>query len=230
MTISEATIAAYVDGELGEAEARVVEAAAAEDAAVAERLQKAAALRARLAGAYSPILDEPPPEALLQLVKTAGDAAGRPPRFSRPWTWGAIAASWLVAGLIGAVGMQMLKTGPYASGEAGLQAGRRLSSDLTSLPVGELSPGGTRIVFSFRRADAVCRAFTREGDSGVACREPGGWRIAILAPGAPQASGDYRQAASALPDPVLAFVDAEMVGERLSPEEEGAARARGWRL
>lgn len=225
MTISETTIAAYVDGELSQPERAAVEAAAKADPSVAARLQAAQALRERLAEAYAPILGEPAPEAVMQLLATSNDR--QPRRHLR--MWGAIAASWLVAGVIGAASVQALRPAPYVQGTNGLEAGRRLSRDLAGLASGEASASGVRVVFSFRKSDAYCRAFVRGADSGVACKEGEAWRLATLVQGAPQATTAYRQAASSLPEPVLAFVDAQMVGERLDAEQEGAARAAGWR-
>jgi hypothetical protein len=227
MTISETTIAAYVDGELSQAERRAVETAAAADPTLAAQLRAAERLRERLADAYRPVLEEPTPEAITRVLATA--SAREPRRRGDVRSWAAIAASWLVAGVIGAASVQALRPAAFVAGERGLEAGRGLAKDLASLPSGEVSPSGTRIVFSFRTADAYCRAFVRAQDSGVACREGRGWRLAALVQGAPRAETAYRQAASSLAAPVLAFVDAEMVGERLDASEEDAARTRGWR-
>jgi anti-sigma factor RsiW len=69
MKIPEATLIAYVDGEL-DADARAeVDAAAKTDAEVAAALARHQALRGRVAGAYADVVEEPVPEELEAFIR-----------------------------------------------------------------------------------------------------------------------------------------------------------------
>lgn len=62
--ISDETLMAYADGELGEPERSIVEAAARDDPAVAASIARHRALRADVYGAFAGVLDEPVPARL----------------------------------------------------------------------------------------------------------------------------------------------------------------------
>jgi hypothetical protein len=70
------------------------------------------------------------------------------------------------------------------------------------------------------------------GPAGLACREWGEWVVEVLArnPRARQGGAEtYRQAGTAFPPAIRVAVEARIDGEPLSPEEEAAVAARGWR-
>ena len=97
MTVSDELLIAYVDGELSDAARREVDHAAQEDAAVAAQLAAHKRLRAGLAEAYVPVLDEAVPEALLAAVMATDNhkvSSFTPRRRSLPaWShWPAMAA------------------------------------------------------------------------------------------------------------------------------------------
>jgi hypothetical protein len=85
---------------------------------------------------------------------------------------------------------------------------------------------------SFKAKDGrYCRTFQSARDelAGLACRHDGRWVAQTTAAWAPQASADYRTAASAVPPAVLAAVDSMSSGEVLDAPAERAARDRGWK-
>ena len=72
-------VMAYVDGEMPPAEAAVFEPRIAREPALADAVARERALRERLQSAYAPVLDEPMPAGLLDLLAIPGDAAPSPP-------------------------------------------------------------------------------------------------------------------------------------------------------
>jgi hypothetical protein len=132
---------AYVDGEMSARDAADFERRMATDLDLAVAVRRERALREHLRAAYSPVLDEPMPIGLLDLLSMPGDAdldaptaandsvlagmhAGAhegeraPARaaWRRHWPqWGAMAAS-LVLGVV--VGARFLAPGPAGGGDA----------------------------------------------------------------------------------------------------------------
>jgi anti-sigma factor RsiW len=68
-------VMAYVDGELPPEDATLFDARLALEPALADAVARERALRARLQSAYAPVLDEPLPAGLLDLLAMPGDAA-----------------------------------------------------------------------------------------------------------------------------------------------------------
>src|SRR5712671_6985630 len=104
MTPEDEQLMAYVDGELDPMARSQFERALAADPALVRRVAAQRELRARLASSLDPQLAEPVPERLLQVARTA--PAGKAPVVAlsagRPWGWpAALAASWLLAGVLG---------------------------------------------------------------------------------------------------------------------------------
>jgi hypothetical protein len=76
-----------------------------------------------------------------------------------------------------------------------------------------------------------CRTFQarEDGMAGLACRQGDGWAVRVLAPlGA--AGGEVRTASSDTPEPVLAAVDAAIVGQTADAAAEARARDADWRF
>jgi hypothetical protein len=241
MSFDEETLIAYADGELDAATRAAIEAAAASDPQLAQRIAQHRALRARLHAAFEPVLEERVPERLLATVRGTAAAASadnvislRPrPRWSWP-QWGAMAASVVLGVLLGALllrpsgapidtrGGQMLASGALA---------RALSDQLASTA----TPGApVEVGISFRaKSGTYCRSFVLHAGgslAGLACREQTSWQVVALAPAeAPGAPGTYRQAASSLPPPVARSLVDLIAGEPLDAAGEAAARARGWK-
>ncbi|MEW9623072.1 hypothetical protein [Rhodanobacter geophilus] len=243
--IDDDTLQAYVDGQLDAAEAARVDAALAQDDALAGRVRRMRTLNTRLRAAFDPVLDEPLPERLSALLQPArpnvapivlaggrGADAGRrraPRRWLMPGAALAASVALLAAALWWHAGnglVRMRSGGPYASGALG----RALDQSLASEPDAHAP---VAIGLSFRTAEGnICRTFTIRtppARAGLACHTAAGWELPVLAPSAPAESGELRQAASSLPPAVQAAVDARLRGNVFDAQQERAARAAGWR-
>lgn len=248
--ISEETLQAYVDGELGAAEVAQIDAALAHDALLARRVAQARAIRAQLRSLFDPVLDEPVPEQLSALLRPApqsvpvapvpltaqarhrGFGAGRR-RTSRRWLvpGTAVAASLAVLALalwwnVGSSLVRMQDGQQFAAGALS----HALDQGLASAPV----PSATiAIGLTFRSADGhICRTFARRTSpalAGLACHESAGWSLPLLSTNTEYVGGELRQAASDLPPAVQAAVDARIRGDAFDAQQERAARDGGWR-
>lgn len=226
--IDEAMLVAFADGELDEVNRRRVERAVAQDPALGRRVEAHRALRAKLAGHYAPVAQEPVPDRLRALLEESERVVpmARPERRRGGWAMGGAIAASLVLGLA---------IGHMAGGQAGpvgLRGGvmvaqgdlaRALDTQLASAQEG----APIRIGLSFRRkGGGWCRSFDGQ-IAGVACREGQGWQVQQALPGA-GAGTDYRQASSA-DARIMATVDALMDGVPADAQGERAAQAKGWR-
>ena len=81
MTISDETLMAYVDGELDVAGRASVEAAMQQDPGIGKRIARHRALREKLQGAFSAVLEEPVPDRLIQAAR--GQRAKAPAETAR---------------------------------------------------------------------------------------------------------------------------------------------------
>lgn len=235
-TIDEATLIAWVDGELDPiAAARVAQAVAADPdlAALADRHRR---MKARFTAAFGPIADEPVtmprpvsapgPAPVVSLAAVRARRAMRQvPPGSAPRWWragGALAASLLVGVLIGhGAG------GP--SGVADAPRALALAAPIAAALDGQLSGdrGAVRVTLSFKdRGGRYCRSFAGRNLSGVACHEQGGWQLRYATPVSAQKS-DYRMAGD---DTAQAQMVAAMIADQpLDRAGEDAARKAGWR-
>jgi hypothetical protein len=242
MSFSDETLMAYADGELDTATRAQIEAAMATDAALAQRVERHRQLRARLQGAFQPVLDEPLPPRLLESAQRFPGAGAdnvvllrrtSAPRWSWP-QWGAMAASLLV----GALGAALLLTppgGPIITRNGEMLASGALARALSAQLASRQSHDAlVQIGVSFRaRSGGYCRSFVlrdKTALAGLACGDSRAWRLQILsAAAAPSGAGPYHAAASAMPPELAQAIDALIAGEPLDAQAEAAARARGWR-
>lgn len=234
MTVTREELAAWADGELDAARAAEVAAAVAADPALAREVASHRALKGLLSAHYAPIADEPVPGrfAAPLRVKPADEpeaaavtdlAAARTARSSRRIPrWG-----WIVGPALAASLALLLIATPKASGNyADAQLASALDTRLTADPA---QAGEPRVLLSFARQDGeLCRAWAAPAGSGIACRDAKGWRIERKGPGIDTAASDYRQAGSPLEELMGAAQDMASDGA-LDPEQEAAARQRGWR-
>jgi len=226
--ISEEQLMAYADGELDAAERAEVEAALATDADLRARLKAHQDLQAKLSGAFDGALTEPVPARLQAAF--AGPAGAQvvdlSARRAAKWSgreWGAMAAS-LAAGFVLAFGV--FRADPMiAVDDGGMRARGALARALeTQLAANDA--GAVRIGLSFRAQDGdYCRTFSFGETAGLACRDGGGWDVAMTS--AQDTGGDVRMASA--PAEILAAVDAMIAGEPLDADAEAAARDAGWR-
>lgn len=245
MTYSDETLMAYVDDELDPATATAIAEACAHDRALAARVEAQRRLRHAVHAAYAPVLDEPPPDRLLELLQPApapkvielADArASKAPRPAR-WSWrewGAMAASVVLGILVGALALRPAET-PLATADGQLVARGVLAQALTrDLAAEQRDDAPVRIGLSFVAKDGTyCRTFALAQGAplaGLACRADGEWRVVITAQGGAEAApaSGYRTAGTGLPPAVLRAVDESIAGSALDAEAERRARESGW--
>ena len=252
-------VMAYVDGELPPADVPAFDARLVREPALAAAVARERALRASLQSAYAPVLDEPVPAGLRDLLAMpepeaaneplpagTNDAARAQLPHARRWrwpTWGAMAAS-LALGIL--FGTRLAAPGAPPAGDAvalnvradgTLVAGGALRDALNQYPSGVVPDTNARaaIGLTFRNhAHEYCRTFTLDNaSSGIACRQPAGWVVADLehapAAAASATAGGYRTAASPYSPTLLQAVDALREGDTLDAAAEGAARHGGWK-
>jgi len=243
MNISDAQLAAFVDGELPAEDRAAVAAAIAADPELARSLAAQRALRERLRQAFDPTLNEPVPQRLLDAVQGSPivDFDVAKPRRRRTLlaatAWMAVAASLVLAVLVFPRLLQRVGREPdiVVAGSnriAGGELARALSLRLASEP----ASGRVQLGLSFlAKSGEYCRTFAvaQNGGTaaGLACREQESWRIHVLEPVSRPAGelGGYRQAASVLSPLLLQAVETRIAGEPLDAAGEASARGSGWR-
>ncbi len=248
--ISEETLQAYVDGELGADEVARIDTALVHDELLAHRVQQARAMRAQLKSLFDPVLDEPVPEQISALLRPAppavsvstiplatqtahrGFGAGRR-RSSLRWLLpgAAVAASLAVLALAfwwhaGNSLVRMQDGRQFAAGALS----RTLDQGLASAP----DPSAAiSIGLTFRGTDGhICRTFISHASPamvGLACHEAAGWSLPALSTSSASEGGEMRQAASDLPPAVQAAIAARIRGDAFDAQQERAARDGGWR-
>jgi hypothetical protein len=236
---------AYVDGELDVAAREQVAGAIATDPEVARRVAAHQALRGRLRKTFDKVLEEPVPARLVSLVRTRASEPGRgqlvqfpgkqPPR--RAWLqWSSLAASFVLGALVWQFATRLYAPGPLREHQGEFVAAGTLARALSGQLTAEQDPAGpVQIGVSFRsRQGDYCRSFRLRGSlasAGLACHVNDAWKVQVLAhdDASQVATGQYRQAASALPPAVLHAVDDMIAGEPLDASSEAQARASSWR-
>lgn len=244
MKYDDETLMAYADGELDAAQRAEIEAAVAKDPVLKRRVEQQHALRARLAGAFSKVLDQPVPERLEAAARGGATSAGRgnvlqfPARSARvpspPWRareWFAMAASLLLGVLLSWRLLGPGESGVIEAGKDGLLArgelARALESQLASEQSGE-EP--VLIGLSFKARDgSYCRSFVLNAGqtAGLACRVGSEWQIPATDSSQP-AQGQMQQANSAIPAAILRVIESRMEGAALDAEGEKMAQQEGW--
>jgi Putative zinc-finger len=249
MKFSEETLMAYADGELDAETRAAIEAAIAADPAVAHCVARHMSLVDSVRAAYDPVLQEAPPERLINAVaraatpgsgKDAGRGRGRAAKATRwapGWSWpqwSAIAASLVLGVIAGRLSQTGVEPLPVASARDQVLASGDLAHALSAQLASEQSENApVRIGISFRsKSGEYCRTFALANRlGGLACRHDRDWRLRVLAPieAAAPASSAYRMAGSEMPPAVVREVQTEITGNPLDANEEKSARQRGWR-
>ncbi len=252
-------VMAYVDGELPPRDAAAFDARLALEPALATAVARERALRASLRSAYAPVLEEPVPAGLLDLLAMPEPMAANDPfppggndahraalPHERRWrwpTWGAMAASLALGVLVGA---RVLAPHPGAgsgdtlalavAGDGAITAQGALRDALEQHVGGTVLDPNAKVGvgLSFRNhAGQYCRTFALDSaSSGIACKQPEGWVLAQLEHGRNARAGEaggYRTAASPLSPALLAAIDAMRDGDTLDAAAEEAAKTRGWK-
>jgi anti-sigma factor RsiW len=234
------TLMAYADGELDDLLNAEISAAIERDPALARRVERHRALRARIGGAYSTVLDQPLPQRLLA-------AAGGSPRRAemlqfpartaaaerRRWgtrEWASLAASLVLGMLLSWQFVGPSRRAMVTASNGALVASGALARALDSQLASTQRPEDpVQIGLTFRGQDgSYCRSFTlkRAATAGLACRASGEWRIPVTAAAA-SAEGGVRQASSP-PPAVLSAIEARIAGDALDAAAEENARLDGW--
>lgn len=235
MSFDDATIMAYVDGELDALTARRLEKAMQADPALAERVAAERALRARIGGAYAPLLDATVPDSMAALLGNVDTSLAerrerRDPAPGRRWgvaQLGAMAAS-LVIGVL--VGPTILGAGggggPVRQQGDTLVASGALADALeTQLASANGPDKAVRIGLTYRdRNGALCRTFDGAALGGIACRADGAWQLRWTRSG--KAAQDYRQAGSGEINAIAAEM---MAGQPVDAAGEADLMKNGWK-
>lgn len=239
MSIDDKKLIALADGELEPGERAEVERAVAADPALRERFEAHRRVRAQLSAAFDPVLDEPVPAHLRQILAlpeeeaapaaAAANVVSFQEKRAARWSvreWGAMAAS-LAAGLVIAFGVSRMNAPMIATTADGMSARGALARAL-DVQLAADADSAVRIGLSFRDQDGeYCRTFelTTHDTAGLACHDGEAWRVQMTA--AHESGGELRQAGGAAE--VLAAVEARIAGEPLDAEAETRARDAGWR-
>ena len=223
---------AWLDGELGAAEAAEMQARVAADPELKRLAEQHRALGSQLRSAFDPIAEAAVPDRLQAALRPRAqviDFASAKRVRSMPATgqWLAMAATLAIGMFVGTQVPQSSSAPIEAQGGklyATASLGKALDTQLASAPAGDV-----RIGLTYRDAGGdICRSFTADSGSGVACRSGGRWQMKGLF-SAPEGQGtDYRMAAGMDPN-LAALVDSTMSGEPLDANAEKAARDKGWR-
>ena len=249
---------AYVDGELPPQDVAAFDARLVLEPALASVVARERTLRASLRSAYAPVLDEPVPAGLLDLLAMPAPASANDPQpagsndayraalpHDRRWrwpTWGAMAASLALGVVFGArLLVPQAATGGDAlalnvGGDGAITAQGGLRDALEQTVGGTVTDPNAKVGvgLTFRNhAGQYCRTFALDSaSSGIACKQSEGWVVAQLEHGTNAREGEaggYRTAASPLSPALLAAIDAMRAGDTLDAAAENAAKTRGWK-
>ena len=225
---------AWLDGELDAEAAAAVAARVAADPALTKLAEQHRALNSTLRNAFDPVASSPVPEHLLAAARSKATVVDfgkarekRAARFGLP-QWAAIAAT-LVVGVVTGTMLQGGSTSPVETSNGRLVAAAALGKALDVQLASAAQNGLVRVGLTFRdESGAICRSFTDDGSSGLACQDRGQWQIRGLFAAPEGGQGDYRMAAGA--DPALAaLIDSTIAGDPFDANQERAAKDRGWR-
>jgi len=236
--IDEATLIAWLDGELDATRAAEVEAAVMADAELAELADRHRTIKARFALAFGPIAETPvampgpTPATILSFAdaraeRDARRKAEKTPAKAPRWAIPAAIAASILAGILFL--QPSLPLG--ASGGIGDKANAlALSAPIAEALDGQLSGkvGAVRVALSFRGKDGhYCRSFAATHLAGIACRGDAGWQLRYASVAPPSPDSDYRQAGD--DSDQAAMVASMIAGEPLDEAGERRARDAGWK-
>jgi hypothetical protein len=219
MTISAEALKNFIDGKLAAEEAEGIQAQVARDPELAAYVEDQKALQSARASPLATRLRR-----LHEIIATGG-------------------ANWVpVAILAIGIGLGVLLAGTFGiatdfrSQDGALIAQGALAHDLSmALADNETDVrGAVRVAASFwSKNGSFCRAFLTPGNgqtalAGIACRERGAWRVAIMETMAPLDAPQLTL--GALPASVRGVMDNLIVGQPLNANAERQARSQDWRV
>ena len=237
MAIDDEKFFAWLDGELDGEQAELVAAEVASDPRLARLAEQHRAFETRLRGAFDTVAAAPVPERLAKSIKPSSAqivhfaAPRRSSNDDSRWGWpqGAAIAATLVLGIgLGTT----LNSGRVAS-PVEVRGGKMFAAaqldDALNQQLASAEAGDVRLGITFRdQRGAICRTFTDQRSSGLACREGGDWQLRGLFSAPEGQSGDFRMAAGTDPN-LAALIDSTIEGEPFDADQERAAKARSWR-
>ena len=229
---------AWLDGELTGVEAAEVEAQVAADAALSARAAKHRALAGRLRSAFDPVARAPVPEGIAAPLqprqsRVVSLAGWRSRTATRPVggvpQWAAMAATLALGLFLGTMVGSGSGSAPLETRDGGIYAAGSLDGALDRQLASAGSDGEVRVGLTFRdQSGAICRSFTGETSTGLACRDGDDWRMRGLFAAPEGQGGDYRMATGQ--DPQLAeLIDSTIAGDPFDAAQEAKAKERGWR-
>ncbi len=240
MTFTDETLMAYADGELDAETRRRIEAAMANDPAIAAAIAQHQQLKRELQAAFDTGFDGEVPERLIAAARSAPAAAATVTDIAAPlrrrWSfaeWGAIAASLLIGIVIARL--------PWGSDESIIAGNGRMTASGPLATALDRQLSGIRIKgsdihvgLSYRaKTGEYCRTFVMTeaaSVSGIACRAPDAWHVVALAGTDPSPSDErYRMANTTVAPIILQAVQDSIDGNALDATEETRARDRGWK-
>ena len=225
MTLDDATLMAFIDGELDPVTCSRIERAMKDDPAVSERLAAFEILSRKMRGAFDPVARAPVPDRLAAML-TSNVVSVAPKRAMRPWLTGLALAASLVLGIALGARIGTDTNAPFAVRDGKVVAAgaldRALNTQLAS------ASGDIRILVTFRGRDGFCRVFVATAADGIACRDGSSWQLRQTRSGAAAPTEAYRQAASS-DAALMATAQDMMIGAPLNALTEAKARAAGWR-
>ncbi|NNC60022.1 MAG: hypothetical protein HKO05_08520 [Erythrobacter sp.] len=236
MSVTKEMIAAYADSQLTGEELVRVEAAIAADPALAHEVEAHRALKGTLDAHYAPLLDQPVPSRLTEMLHPQPDtesaeivsfAAARQKRGLAPVVrrWAPLAGPALAASLVLALWQPWQGGGVAPDGYAETQLASALD---TQLVAEQGRDAQTRILLSFENSDGqFCRAFRGNDTGGIACRDDTGWKLERQFGLDGAQATEFRQAGSE--SDLMAAAQDMAVSGALDPEGEAAAKRQGWR-
>ncbi len=238
MTFTDEQLSAYLDGELSENESLALEKAMETDPELAQRLDRLAKIDQALSDTYDPILQEPIPDSIMDMLSdnSAKDTSPNIVNFAdekekrKSWLFPSAIAASLIAGFMAANLLQsttpnpdgLLITGPVNKNNPLYAA---LSAQPSGNEVNTIKP-----ILSFKSTNGeYCREFTASESRGLACLQSGGWVVLSQIYEAPNGSETGYATASAQSQAGFdLLIDRLMEGEVLSSEEETNLISAGW--
>jgi hypothetical protein len=237
MTIDDETFFAWLDGELEADQADRVATAVAGDSRLSRLAEQHRAFETRLRAPFDAVAAAPVPERLAQALQPSAQvvqfaAPRRAANDAGHWAWpqwAAIAATLALGVGLGTTLNSERGTSPVEVRGGKMFAAGALDSTLDEQLASAGAGGVARVHLTFRdQSGAVCRTFTDQRSSGLACREGEGWQVRGMFAVPEGQAGDYRMAAGMDPN-LAALIDSTIDGAPFDARQEKAAKARGWR-
>jgi hypothetical protein len=223
---------AWLDGELGPAEAAEVEANVASDPELTRLAEEHRALAAQLRAGFDPIATAPVPERLQAALRPSADVidfavAERTRALASLPQWAAMAATLALGVFVGTMVPQ--RGGAPVEVQGGKLYAASTLNEALDTELASAASGEVRIGITFRgQAGEICRSFVGPASSGLACRNNGRWQVRGMFAAPEGQGGDYRMAAGMNPN-LAALVDSTLAGEPFDAAAEKAAKEKGWR-